>query len=69
MTEGEVVGKDLLGGALAFGTEPELSALGPGALGAVDGSGEGDVVDGVILLAGVAEVHGRDDGGWRRVRW
>ena len=35
-----VTGEDLLGGALAFGAEPELGTLGFLVLGAEDGGGE-----------------------------
>jgi hypothetical protein len=60
--EEAVVGEDLLGGAFAFGAEPELGALVPGALWTEYGGGEGNVVNGFILLASVAKVHIKSSG-------
>ena len=57
-----VTADDLLGGTLAFGAEPELGALGLLVLGAEDGGGEADMVNGVFLLAGVAQVYGQSSG-------
>ena len=48
-TQEAVAGEDLLGGALAFGAQPELGALGLVVLGAEYGGGERDVVDSVIF--------------------
>jgi hypothetical protein len=48
--EEAVVGEDLLGGAFAFGAEPELGALVPGALWTEYGGGEGNVSNPLDLI-------------------